>query len=61
MPKKSDTIDYGDEIMGWKVAEYEKHARTRGWYLMSGIIALLLLKLAYESANVFTRSSGKYY
>jgi len=51
MPKKSETIDFGDEIMGWKVPEYEKHVRTRGWYLISSIVALLLLIFSFFSGN----------
>jgi len=51
MPKKQATIDYGEEIISWQVPEYEKHQRTKSWYIMASIITLLLLLYSFFSAN----------
>jgi len=51
MPKKQKITDYGDEIMSWKVPEYEKHERSTGWYIISSIVALLLLLYSFFSGN----------
>jgi hypothetical protein len=52
MPKKQEeTIDYGDKIIGWQVPEYEKHERSRAWYIFASIIAILLLIYSFWTAN----------
>jgi hypothetical protein len=53
MPKKQgeQQIDYGDEIIGWEVPEYEKHERTKAWYITASIIAVLLLLYSFWTAN----------
>jgi len=43
--------DFGDEIIGWTVSEYDKHERTKGWYITASIVALLLLFYSFMSAN----------
>lgn len=35
-------INYGDEIIGWEVPEYESHERTRNWYIISVIVFIFL-------------------
>lgn len=37
--------------MGWQVPEFERHARGRSWYLLMGLIALLLVGYAMATAN----------
>jgi len=51
MAKKPATIDYGDEIISWQVPEYEKHNRTKAWYITASIVALLLLLYSFFSGN----------
>ncbi len=51
MVQKPATIDYGEEFIGWKVPEYEKHERTKSWYIMAIIITLLLLLFSFFTAN----------
>ncbi len=51
MPQASEKIDYGDEIMGWKVPEYEKHERTKSWYIIATTVALLLLLFSFVTLN----------
>ena len=53
MPEKQEeqTIDYGDEIIGWLVPEYEKHERSKTWYIAASIIAILLLLYSFWTAN----------
>jgi len=48
---KKEEVDYGEEILSWEVPEYEKHARSRGWYAAAVILALLLLLYSYLTAN----------
>jgi len=50
MPEKQQ-IDYGDEIIGWSVPEYEKHSRTKTWYIAASAIAGLLLIYSLWTAN----------
>jgi len=51
MPKKHIKIDYGKEIISWKVPEYEKHERSRNWYIIITGLALLLLIYSFFSGN----------
>lgn len=51
MPKKHIKTDYGEEIMSWKVPEYEKHERSKGWYIIIIAIALLLLLYSLLTGN----------
>lgn len=39
------------EIITWEVPEYEKHSRSKQWYIIFGIIALAMLGYAIFSAN----------
>ena len=43
--------DLGEEIIGWTISEYDKHERSKGWYITASIIALLLLFYSFMSAN----------
>ena len=51
MPKEQATIDYGDEIISWQVPEYDRHERTKLWYIIAIIITLLLLLFSLFTAN----------
>ncbi len=39
------------EIISWEVPEYEKHNRSRAWYLLFALISLGLLAFAVFTAN----------
>jgi hypothetical protein len=51
MASNNTQQDFGEEIIGWTVAEYDKHERSKGWYITASIIALLLLFYSFMSAN----------
>ena len=41
------------ENIAWEFPEYEKHDRSRSWYIIAGIIALGLIIYAIVAANYF--------
>ncbi|MCD4693817.1 hypothetical protein K8R62_00460, partial [bacterium] len=41
----------GKEIISWEIPEYKKHDRGRGWYVLSGIMAVIFLLYALFSQN----------
>jgi len=43
--------DFGEKIISWTIAEYDKHERNKRWYIVAIIIALLLLFYSFMSAN----------
>ena len=51
MTQNQKKVDYGKKIASWKVAEYEKNQRGKGWYTIASIGALLLLIYSFFSAN----------
>ncbi len=51
MPKTTKANDYGNIVMGWRVPEYEKHPRSRQWYISASIIGILLLIFAIFTFN----------
>ena len=51
MPKKQATNEYGQQIIKWKVPEYDKHNRDKGWYIISSLVAFALLIYAFFSGN----------
>lgn len=51
MPENQEQINYGDEIIGWAVPEYEKHERPKSWYIAASIVAVLLLIYSFWTAN----------
>lgn len=51
MAEIKPTIDVGEEIISWQVPEYEKHERTRRWYIIATAVALALLLYAFFTRN----------
>lgn len=51
MEESEKKIDYGKKIAGWKVPEFDKHKREQGWYILSSIVAILLIVYAFLSGN----------
>lgn len=48
---EEQTIDYGDEIISWQVPEYDKHERSKSWYVIATIVGILLLIYSFWTAN----------
>src|SRR3989344_1066001 len=51
MEEQQQAINYGREIAGWEVPEYDRHERTANWYILASIIAIALLIYAFFTAN----------
>jgi len=51
MANEQEKIDYGQELFSWSVPEYEKHERTKAWYIISIIATLILLFFAFFTYN----------
>ena len=51
MPQTSGNENYSKEYFSWETPEYEKHERTKLWYIEAIIIALLLLLFAFLTGN----------
>ena len=51
MPEQQTPANQGDEIMSWQVPEYEKHERSKSWYILAGVIGLLFLVYAVYTKN----------
>lgn len=49
--ENQEQINYGDEIIGWVVPEYDKHDRSKSWYIAASIAAVLLLVYSFWTAN----------
>ncbi len=48
---EKQTINFGRELEKWKVPEYEKHDRSRRWYITAIIVFLLFLLYAFVTAD----------
>ena len=44
-------VDIGDVVFEWTVKEYEQHDRERRWYILMGVIGVLLVGYALISGN----------
>ncbi len=51
MAESTKTVDYSKKIMGWKIPEYDKHERTKNWYVVTTIIGALLVIYSFFSGN----------
>lgn len=52
MPKPlSEQLYVGDFLYEWQVDEYEQHDRSRRWYLVVGILAVLLILYGVFTSN----------
>jgi hypothetical protein len=51
MAAENTDSNHGEEVIGWDAPEYEKHTRTRTWYIGATIIALLLLLFSFITIN----------
>lgn len=44
-------INYGQKITGWRIPEYEQPERGKNWYIITSIVALLLLIYSFLTSN----------
>ncbi|MBU1783082.1 MAG: hypothetical protein ABIJ83_04570 [Patescibacteria group bacterium] len=51
MEELEQKIDYGKELASWGIPEYEKHNRTKKWYILASAVFLILLACAFFSGN----------
>ena len=49
--KQEEQIDYGDEIIGWEIPEYDKHDRPKSWYIIASLTVVGLLVYSFLTAN----------
>lgn len=46
-----EQANVGDVIFAWGVNEYEKHERTKRWYIIAGLLGVALLLYSVISGN----------
>ena len=51
MAKKITAISPDNILVSWVVPEYEKHERTRAWYITASVVTTLILAYALWTAN----------
>ena len=52
MPKVIDNnVIIGDVLHEWSVPEYEQHSRNNAWYILMGVIGVLLVGFALITGN----------
>jgi hypothetical protein len=47
----NNSIDIGDEVISWEIDEFDKHERTRNWYIMAGIVSIGLMIFSFITGN----------
>ncbi len=48
---EKERLDYGQELIGWSIPEYEKHDRDTAWYVIVGVISFFMLIFAFWTDN----------
>jgi len=51
MAEKEKNVDIGDVLISWQIPEFDKHKREMGWYIIAGIVAILLLIYSFFTGN----------
>ena len=51
MTKSDQTIDYEKKFVSWEIPEYNKHERTKKWYIISIIVGLIFIIYSFFSNN----------
>jgi hypothetical protein len=46
-----DKINEKNESISWQVPEYDKHEKTKSWYIFYSIVAFLLILYSFFSGN----------
>ena len=51
MAESAKTIDYGEKITGWSIPEYDKHERTKRWYVISALVGVFFIVYSFWVGN----------
>jgi hypothetical protein len=51
MPEKQNSSELGKKIINWIIPEYDKHERTKRWYIISAIVGLFFIIYSFFSGN----------
>lgn len=51
MAESAKTTAYGKKIISWDIPEYNKHERTRWWYVISATVGILFIIYSFLSGN----------
>ncbi len=46
-----EEIDVGDELLAWETWEFPPHERSRNWYIIAGVVGVVLIVSAILSGN----------
>lgn len=49
---KKDLKDYGEVFFNWKFSEFDKHERSKSWYVWGSIVVVLLLLYSFITSNL---------
>ena len=49
--EETQNINYGEPEISWAVPEYEKHERSKNWYIGAVIVAIGLMIYAFLTSN----------
>ncbi len=52
MEDNDNLVTFGEKLFSWEVEEYERHERSKFWYIAAIAIALILLLFAFFTANI---------
>lgn len=51
MEESQQTTGYGQVFASWQVPEYDKHERSKNWYIAVSAVVVVLLAYSYFTAN----------
>jgi len=51
MDQDISKVDQGEKIISWQVPEYEKHQRSKTWYILASVVGLLFIFYAIYTRN----------
>ena len=46
-----EEIDVGDELIAWETWEFPPHDRSRNWYIIAGVVGVILIVTAILAGN----------
>ncbi len=51
MAEVAKTTEVGNKIISWQIPEYNKHQRTRVWYIISSLVAVLFIIYSFFTGD----------
>ncbi|MDD4900869.1 MAG: hypothetical protein PHS62_02010 [Patescibacteria group bacterium] len=51
MAEMTKTTEQGKKIISWSVPEYDKHERTKAWYIIAGIVGVAFIVYSFLSGD----------